>query len=206
MRDFPVKTPDGKGWERSSMRNFSGFKMICSPSVHGNNLLQLCIAEKECEMNWVEPERFCCWGNTLWPARKNVRTYTRSNCHRPLLILSHDSLYLKFRNSMPVNRGKKSLKNGKRHILIKVGSKIKFKDYRSRACCKMQFSARNRKSAPWKSCRGPLKQRIPATFYLFWFFKLLFRDRPLVCHSKLDGVFCYVELLCPFFGWYFAAF
>ena len=25
------------------MRNFSGFKMICSPSVHGNNLWQLCM-------------------------------------------------------------------------------------------------------------------------------------------------------------------
>ena len=128
MRDFPVKSPDGKGWERSSMRNFSGFKMICSPSVHGNNLWQLCIVGKECEMDWVEPERLCCWGNTLWPAKKNVKIHTRSNCHSPSLIPLPDSLCLKFRNSMPVTRGKKSLRHGKRSILIKVRSDVKFKD------------------------------------------------------------------------------
>ena len=61
MRAFPVKTPDGKGWERSSMRNFSGFKMICSPSVHGNNLWQLCIAGKECEMDCAV------WKNRILP-------------------------------------------------------------------------------------------------------------------------------------------
>lgn len=33
------------------MRNFSSFEMICSPFVHGNNLWQLRIAEKECEMD-----------------------------------------------------------------------------------------------------------------------------------------------------------
>ena len=128
MRDFPVKTPDGKGWERSSMRNFSGFKMICSPSVHGNNLWQLCIAGKGCEMDWVEPERFCCWGNTPRPARKNVRIHTRSNCRSPSLIPLPDSLCLKFKNSMPVTRGKKSLRRGKRSIQIKVRSDVKFKD------------------------------------------------------------------------------
>ena len=51
VRDFLVKTPEGKGWERSSMRIFSGFEMICLPSVYGNNLWQLCIAGKECEMD-----------------------------------------------------------------------------------------------------------------------------------------------------------
>ena len=110
------------------MRNFSGFKMICSPSVHGNNLWQLCIAGKECEMDWVEPERFCCWGNTLWPARKNVKIHTRSNCHSPSLIPLPDSLCLKFRNSMPVTRGKRNWRNGWRSILIKSESDVKFKD------------------------------------------------------------------------------
>lgn len=33
------------------MRIFSGFKIICFPSVYGNNLWQLCIAGKECEMD-----------------------------------------------------------------------------------------------------------------------------------------------------------
>gem|GEM_PF-6111111 len=32
------------------MRIFSGFEIICFPSVCGNNFWQLCIAEKECEM------------------------------------------------------------------------------------------------------------------------------------------------------------
>ena len=44
VRAFPVKTPEGKGWERSSMRILSGFEMICFPSVYGNDLWQLCIA------------------------------------------------------------------------------------------------------------------------------------------------------------------
>lgn len=52
----------------------------------------------------------------------------RSNCHNLSLIPSPDSLCLKFRNSMPVNRGKKSLRHGKRSILIKVRSDVKFKD------------------------------------------------------------------------------
>lgn len=128
MWDFPVNPPDGKGWERSSMRNLSDFKMICFPSVHGNNLWQLCIAGKECEMGWVEPERFCCWGNTLWPARKNVKIYTRSNCHSPSLIPSPDFSYLKSRNYTPAKKVGKNWKHGKRSTLIKVRSEVKFQD------------------------------------------------------------------------------
>ena len=123
-----MKTPDRKGWERSSMRNFSGFEIICFPSVYGNNLWRLCIAGKECEMGWVEPERFCCWGNTLWPARKNVKIHTRLNCRSPLLILSPDSSHPRSGSYMRVKRGKRSWKNGKRSILIKVRSEVNFKD------------------------------------------------------------------------------
>lgn len=128
MRAFPVKTPDGKRWERSSMRIFSGFEMIGFLSVYGNNLWQLYIAGKECEVGCIEPERFCCWGNTLWPARKNVRIHTRSSCRSPSLILLPDSLHLKSRNSTPASRGRKNWRNGKRNILIKVRSEVKFKD------------------------------------------------------------------------------
>ena len=110
------------------MRIFSGFEIICFPSVYGNNLWQLCIAGKECEMDWVEPERFCCWGNTLCPAKKNVKIHMRSNCHSPSLIPSPDSLHLKSRNYMPAKKGGRNWKHGKRSILIKVRSEVKFKD------------------------------------------------------------------------------
>ena len=52
----------------------------------------------------------------------------RSNCRSPSLIPLPDSSYLKFRNSMPVSRGKKSWRPGKRSILIKVRSDVTFKD------------------------------------------------------------------------------
>lgn len=52
----------------------------------------------------------------------------RSNCHSPSLIPSPDFLSPKFRNSTPANRGKKSLRHGERNILIKAGSKVKFKN------------------------------------------------------------------------------
>ena len=110
------------------MRIFSGFEIICSPSVHGNNLWQLCIAGKEREMDWVEPARFCCWGNTLWPAKKNVKIHMRSNYHSPLLIPSPDSSHLKSRNYSPAKKGERNWKHGKRSILIKVRNEVKFKD------------------------------------------------------------------------------
>ena len=128
MRAFPVKTPEGKGWERSSMRIFSGFEIICFPSVYGNNFWQLCIAGKECEMSWIEPKRFCCWGNTLWPASKNIKIHTWSNCHSPSLIPSPDSSHPKSRNYTPAKKGERNWKHGKRSILIKVRSEAKFKD------------------------------------------------------------------------------
>ena len=49
------------------------------------------------------------------------------------LIPSPDSLCMKFRNSMPVTRGKKSLRHGKRSILIKARSDIKFSTDKGRA-------------------------------------------------------------------------
>ena len=52
----------------------------------------------------------------------------RSNCHSPLLIPSPDFLCPKFRNSTPANRDKRSWRNGKRSILIKARSDVKFND------------------------------------------------------------------------------
>lgn len=70
----------------------------------------------------------CCWGNTLWPAKKNVRIHTRSNCRSPSLIPSPDFSSPKFRNSTQANRDKWSWRNGKRSILIKARSDVKFND------------------------------------------------------------------------------
>lgn len=52
----------------------------------------------------------------------------RSNCHSPSLIPSPDSLHLKSRNYMPAKKGGRNWKHGKRSILIKVRSEVKFKD------------------------------------------------------------------------------
>lgn len=48
MRDFPVKTPDGKGWERSSMRKSVNPRMVCLPAEQQAGGLYLCMAGKEC--------------------------------------------------------------------------------------------------------------------------------------------------------------
>ena len=75
-----------------------------------------------------EPERFCCWGNTLWPARKNIRIHTRSNCRSPSLIPLPDSSHLKSRNYTPAKKVGRNWTHGKRSILIKVRSEVNFKD------------------------------------------------------------------------------
>nr|DAZ26403.1 MAG TPA: hypothetical protein [Caudoviricetes sp.] len=50
----------------------------------------------------------------------------RSNCHSPSLIPSHDSLRLKSRNYTPAKKVGRNWKHGKRSILIKVRSEVKF--------------------------------------------------------------------------------
>ena len=65
---------------------------------------------------------------TLWPARKNVKIHTRLNCRSPSLIPSHDSSHLKFRNYTPAKKVGRNWKHGKRSILIKVRSEVKFQD------------------------------------------------------------------------------
>ena len=51
-----------------------------------------------------------------------------SSCHSPSLIPSPDSLYPRSESYTRVKRGKRSWKNGKRSILTKVRSEVKFKD------------------------------------------------------------------------------
>lgn len=51
-----------------------------------------------------------------------------SSCHSPSLIPSPDSLYPRSESYMRVKRGKRNQKNGKRSILTKARSEVKFKD------------------------------------------------------------------------------
>ena len=50
------------------------------------------------------------------------------SCHSPSLIPSPDSLYPKSESYIRVKRGKRSWRNGKRSILIKARSDVKFND------------------------------------------------------------------------------
>ena len=95
-----------------------------------------CVSLKR-SVRWTELSRkgFCCWGNTLWPAKKNVKIHMRSNCHSPLLIPSPDSSHLKSRNYMPAKKGGRNWKHGKRSILIKVRSEVNFKIIRKGMPC-----------------------------------------------------------------------
>lgn len=51
-----------------------------------------------------------------------------SSCHSPSLIPSPDSSYPRSESYTRVKRGKRNWKNGKRSILTKVRSEVKFKD------------------------------------------------------------------------------
>ena len=48
---FSGENPGREGVGTELYENFLGFEMICLSSVYGNNLWQLCIAGKECEMD-----------------------------------------------------------------------------------------------------------------------------------------------------------
>ena len=43
-----MKIPDGKGWERSSMRKSVNPRMVCLPAEQQVGGLYLCMAGKEC--------------------------------------------------------------------------------------------------------------------------------------------------------------
>ena len=98
------------------MRNFSGFKMICSPSVHGNNLLQLCIAGKVLLLGQY----------TMASQEKCQNLY---EIELPQSIIDSFARFLapEIQKLYASEEGRKELETWK-SILIKVRREVKFKD------------------------------------------------------------------------------